>query len=387
MKRIAVVCPDFYRRGGIERVAIAATNALSKTNQSTCAIGHYFEPSALDKSVETFTVPRSRLGGTGTVLRFGKQVQQTLVSLAESRAVDGVLGFGVVCPNDSVTWVQSVHAKWLETSQNQAFRGTLKRRLNPFHIAAIEREKHLFQGRRYRKLLALTDDVACDLQRFYRVPESDITVIPNGVCPTEFKPVEDKTKRDLRLEFGLQPDQPTVCFVANESDRKGLPQLFEAVARSQHKNIQLLLAGRLDGVADQLARQYGLSDRTRWVGQLEAIAPVFHAADAFVLPTRYEAWGLVIVEALACGIPVVTTRNAGAAQAIAPDVNGLLIEHANDISALTNAIDQILFEFKRSSQKIAESAEPYYWNAIIGRVAKVLDQAYSERPWNCGDLS
>jgi len=375
---LAVACPHFYKRGGIERVAISAVNGLHRLGFTVTAAGSYVEPGALDEGVRWGDVDKSRWGGAGVVAQFGKTATRVLE--AEDKP-EGVLGFGVVCPDDAVTWVQSVHARWLETSRTQQFRGRLKRKLNPFHRVAIGREKQLFGGRRYRRLLALTRDVAADLEHFYAVPSGDIEVVSNGVCPDEFHTVDDRVKLALRAEFGLQPDRPTISFVANESDRKGLPQLIESVSRMTDRRVQLLLAGRIGGACKQLAEQYGIADRVYWVGQREQIAPIFQASDLFVLPTRYEAWGLVIVEALACGVPVITTRDAGAACAVRESVNGYLLDDASDVEALTAQLQRALNDTAWNRQAIAESATPYQWQSIMSRVGGIMQSVYADRPW------
>lgn len=341
-------------------------------------MARFYEAGILADEILKFEVPGLRWGSSGNVALFGNAATSNLSNNHQPHAV---LGFGAVSPNDSVTWVQSVHARWLETSRSKQFRGRLKRKLNPFHRVAIAREKALFGGRRYRRLLALTPEVADDLVQYYGVPLEDIDIVPNGVDPVEFCPVDEGRKAELRARFGAANDKKLISFIANESDRKGLPQLIEAVSRLKDPAVHVLAAGRVGPAVARLAEEFGVQDQVTWVGLVEEVAPVFQVSDLFVLPTAYEAWGLVIVEALACGVPVITTRLAGAACVVKENENGCLLDAADDVDTLTAYIRTSLDRKDWNSQEIAASVEAYAWKNIIARVAGILEQAYADRPW------
>lgn len=374
----AVVCPNFYRRGGIERVAIAAAQGLSGCGHVITVAGSYIEPGVIPSGIDSLKISRPRLGSSGNIAFFGRNATNALRSIEQP---DAVLGFGVTSPDDAVTWVQSVHARWLATAKHTEFRGRIKRLCNPFHRVAIFRERQLFGGRKYRRLLALTKDVADDLIQFYGVPAKDIDIVPNGVCCEEFKKFDTDQRDKWREQFGVKPDDKAICFVANESDRKGLPQLVEAVSRLAAPTLKLLIAGRVGSAVERLSREFEMGSRMKWLGQLEEIAPVFAASDLFVLPTAYEAWGLVIVESLACGTPVITTRLAGASESIIAGTNGYLLDNPSDLDLLTSRIKQAVIDDQWDRDVVVSSVQPYTWNGIIPKVAEILESSYQSRPW------
>jgi UDP-glucose:(heptosyl)LPS alpha-1,3-glucosyltransferase len=374
----AVACPNLYRRGGIERVAIETIRGLDRCGHRVAAAASYVEPGVLPEGLDVADVPRPKLGSIGNIARFGSACARVLERSGPPQAV---LGFGATSPDDAVVWVQSVHARWLATAKEERFRGQMKRHLNPFHRVAIYREHRLFGGGCYRKLLALTTQVASDLMHFYGVKERDIEVVPNGVSCDEFKLMPSTQCTATQQDFGLEPDHRVMCFVANESDRKGLPQLMEALSRLNDPTLRLLVAGRVGQAVESLSQEFGVEDRVVWVGQVEEVAPVFAASDLFVLPTAYEAWGLVIVEALACGTPVITTRLAGASEAVTPGSNGFLLDRADDVDALVHAIEQSLSRKDWDRQAVSDSVANYTWDGIIPRVAEILESCYAERPW------
>jgi UDP-glucose:(heptosyl)LPS alpha-1,3-glucosyltransferase len=382
--KTAVVCPNLYRRGGIERVAIEAIRGLEKCGHQLTVAASYVEEGVVSDHVTVVDVPRPRFGSSGNVALFGRACKQKLQASGTPQAV---LGFGATSPDDAVVWVGSVHARWLATAKHAKFRGQFKRLLNPFHRVAIYREKQLFGSRRYRRLLALTTDLADDLIHFYKVPASDIDIVPNGVCQKEFKPAITSDRLEMRARFGIQTDDKAICFVANESDRKGLPQLIEVLAKINDPKLKLLVAGRVGPAVDRLSNEFKVKDRVTWVGQLEDIAPIFQASDLFVLPTAYEAWGLVIVEALSCGTPVITTRLAGASEAVRHEDNGFLLNRADDLIELKTHIERSFEKNGWDHQAVAASVQSYTWDGIIPRVAEILEATYTTRPWAATDRS
>jgi UDP-glucose:(heptosyl)LPS alpha-1,3-glucosyltransferase len=113
-------------------------------------------------------------------------------------------------------------------------------------------------------------------------------------------------------------------------------------------------------------------DRVRFVGPSDDVAQYYAAADVFALPTEYEAWGLVIVEALASGLPVVTSRLAGAAVAIVDGRTGVLLDDPRNVESITAALGTILSGRCESAGRISESVEPYTWDHVLPRYEQIL---------------
>lgn len=157
-----------------------------------------------------------------------------------------------------------------------------------------------------------------------------------------------RVQRDaLKREVGIQTRQ-VILYVGQLTPRKNVLQLLEAfreIARTRH-DVSLLLVGEGTLQAELMARreEFGLQDRVciePFVAQ--AVLPQYYAlADVFVLPSLYDTFGVVVAEAMACGLPIVTTDTVGAASSIVVDgVNGLVVEHGNR-QALAQALEKIL---------------------------------------------
>ena len=200
--------------------------------------------------------------------------------------------FGCVCPEGGVYWAQSVHAAWLEKAKSIRPPWSIsrwKQWLNPVHSQLLKYERSHFSKGGYRRIIALTEEVKADLGHYYGVAAQDVDVIPNGYAPEEFNVARSVELREsMRKELGFSPEQKVIVFVGNELDRKGYPALLKAVEAMNDVRLRILVAGRIAP---------GPHPLVTYVGSSNDIARYYAASDVFALPTLYEAWGMVIVEA------------------------------------------------------------------------------------------
>jgi UDP-glucose:(heptosyl)LPS alpha-1,3-glucosyltransferase len=245
---------------------------------------------------------------------------------------------------------------------------------NPFHRVVLGMEKNLYGQKRYRRLVALTEGVRRDLQSFYGVPESDVTIVPNGYDRTEFYPgLREQSRNVLRSRLRIPEKARVVLFLANEWERKGLIPLFDAFRQLQDPEVHLVVVGRLpEAFLRDKAARIGIRRNLHFRPATSVVAPWFAMADVFALPTTYEAWGMVIVEALACGTPVLTSRAAGAAVAVREGITGALLQEPRDSEAITRALRTLLAEGRASADQIAGTVEAYQWSELLPRYERAL---------------
>ena len=166
-----------------------------------------------------------------------------------------------------------------------------------------------------------------------------LLTIPNGVDLERFHPRErNRAREELGRSMQLPGDTPRIVFAARNPRLKGLPQLLEALAGLQSEPWNLLVAGpRKPRPWQRMARRLGIdADRIRWVEHLDPVL-LAAGADLCVLPTWRDTSGLVLLESLAAGTPVVTTRLAGAATVVREGA-GTVIDAPSDTQALRDAI-------------------------------------------------
>jgi UDP-glucose:(heptosyl)LPS alpha-1,3-glucosyltransferase len=364
--KIALSFPGCHRRGGVERVMLECANFLADRGHEMHAFSAEWDMDSLSPKVVRHQVACHSLMRAYETPAFVRASRRELTSL-QPRA-DVVAGFGAASMPGSIVWMQSVHAAWIEISRRtRNFFGRLKQRLNPFHRIILDLERELIGRRRYRKIVALTPQVRDDVMRLYGVPGDDVVVIPNGYCPREFSLEKARHSREpMRQRLGFTADDKVVIFVANEVERKGFHPLLEAMAQLDDSTVQLLAVGRLDAkaCARRIAR-LGLTERVRFTGPTSEVADYFAAADVFALPTQYEAWGLVIVEAMACGLPVLTSRLAGASVAVCEGETGSLLDDPKNPAEIAQKLRPLLAGPHVSVANIARSVERYRWSHVL----------------------
>lgn len=373
--KIALLFHSCHRRGGVERVMVECANFLRRSGHDTHVYAAHWDRAVLHPAVVTHPVPTRGNGSLLFYFDFRRNSGRQLSAAGEREDVRA--GFGVVSPPGAVIWVQSVHKTWLQVSARQRdWKGRLRQKFNLFHPIMLMMERDYFGRRRYRKLIALTEEVKADLMRQYHVPSQDIVVLPNGYSPSEFNlgrraELREKTRRALGYDSAAR----VVVFVANELERKGFGPLLRAIASLADSGVYLLVVGRVrpDAYRDEIGR-LGMSARVRFVGSSDDVAQFYAAADVFALPTQYEAWGLVIVEAMACGLPALTSRLAGAAVAVQEGKTGDLLDDPDDVSEIATKIRPLLSGAHASPSEIAASVSGFSWEIILRRYEQILEE-------------
>lgn len=370
--RVALSFPGCFRRGGVERVVLAMANGLSARGHEVHVFARTFELDQMDNRLTTHIIADCPSPRPAKRLKSFPEACQAKIA-ATGLSFDVKVGFGVACPPSDIAWVQSVHARWVKAAKGPAGGSRwqrFRRQLNSFHAAATGLEAERFGPpgpRAHRNLLALSPTVGTDLEEFYCVDPQRWQVLPNGVDPVAFNSSRASDMRaSARERFQLRPNDRVIVFVANESVRKGLPTLLQAVARLEQPDVKILAAGRLPHREVQTeAKRLGIESSVRLCGPLDDVAEAFAAGDLFALPTHYEAWGLVIVEALACGLPVVVSAAAGAAVAIETGRTGLLLNDPSSVHELTVALDVALKGLPTTAVARSRSVEAYHWDNIV----------------------
>jgi glycosyltransferase involved in cell wall biosynthesis len=195
---------------------------------------------------------------------------------------------------------------------------------------------------------------------------TDVRVIPNGVETKEFNAANWNGRRDrARTEFGLAKNDFVLLLLGNDWVKKGLPNLLAALALLENRSIRLIVAGRDDHRLFLAELQnLDLEDLVRFSAPRTDVIHFYAAADTYVGPSLEDAFGLPIIEAMACGLPVIASVRAGASEAIHHGVNGLLLQNPNDPRELARHIAELHGDpsLRQRLGKAAEiSAQDYSW--------------------------
>lgn len=209
-----------------------------------------------------------------------------------------------------------------------------------------------------------------------------IRIIPNGVDTLRFDPARRPVHRAaVWAELGRKPDGRMVLFVAHEFERKGLEPLIDAMAQIAPRCPELVLVvlGR-DNPARyrRLAADLGIADRVHFPGARSDVERFMAAADLFVLPTNYEAFPLVVLEAMASGVPVLACAVGGIRDCLVDGVNGLVIER--DAQSTSGRMAVVLANAQLATRLGAAaraSALQLSWDAVAEQYEALLNDAYS----------
>ena len=236
------------------------------------------------------------------------------------------------------------HREWLrQRAAHQALPCLHRRRASGFERLVLLLERTLFRRRRYRLIVASSARVRADLIRHYAVPPQDIRVIYNGVDTERFHPATRQARREAaRRRLEIPAGALVALFMGTGFERKGLAYLLRALPAAGER-VQLVVAGR-DAEADcyrDLARALGVEGRVRFLGPVTYPETAYAAADVFVLPTIYEPFSNACLEALASGLPVVTTRAAGVSEILDGRLDSLTLASGCDHAVLAERLRQL----------------------------------------------
>ncbi|MGR0218600.1 glycosyltransferase family 4 protein [Agromyces sp. ZXT2-6] len=254
---------------------------------------------------------------------------------------------------------------------------------NPVHLFTAMRDRIRYRGRTHRAVVALTTTEAELLVSTYGRVRAPIHVIPNGVDIERFRPPDDAERARARADLGVDDDRTIAVFIGHEFERKGLPVAMSALRRAP--DVLLLVVG---GSAEMIRRARsqaegaGVADLVHFAGTHRDPVPFLWAADLLVLPSAYEANALVVLEALACGLPVVSTRVGFAPDLLIDGENGFLVERdAASVGArLAELASQPLEEWRGRARR---TAEQYSWPRVARRyldLVESLDPARASAP-------
>jgi len=282
--------------------------------------------------------------------------------------------FDLTVGNGCITWfpvdlnvVHFVHGAWLRAAPSDGGRGGL--------YGAYQWLYALLNARLERRILPRAGVVVAVSERVGRdlaaqgLPPSSIRVIPNGVDPDEFHPGPED-RRALRLPTGA----PLAVFAGDlRTPRKNLDTVLRALAKVP--SLHLAVAGRADGSPfPALAESLGVDNRVHFLGFRDDVPTLMRAADLLVFPSRYEACALVLLEAMASGLPVVTARTTGGAELVCGDC-GVVLDDPDDTERLAGALRRLADSPARRramGQQARAQAQTLSWATMAERYLSLM---------------
>jgi UDP-glucose:(heptosyl)LPS alpha-1,3-glucosyltransferase len=342
--RLALVVERFRPgAGGVENVAWSVAHGLAAAGDEVVVLAREAEPASAVASVR-LRVPTA--WQPLRVLSFSRAAARA----ARQLGVDVVHSFARTLHQDVYRAGGGSHADYLAGRHGSL--GGLLRRLSPRHATLLWIESRIFADSS-QLVQCNSEMVRREIQRRYRVSDERLAVIRNPVDLERFHPGH---------KVPLEAEGPVWLFVGAGFPRKGLDTAIRALALAGASQAQLWVVGRDEPAPFRsLAEHLGVAERVRFLGPRVALETLYASAAALFLPTRYDAFSNVCLEAAACGIPVLTSGANGAAElfrdpppfgaaeslrakagSLPLEPAGLVVEDPEDVAGFAKALDALL---------------------------------------------
>lgn len=245
------------------------------------------------------------------------------------------------------------------------------------------------------RIVAATPAELVQLQWLYKADVRKVVIIPPGVDLTHFYPIPTDEAKEF---IGVQPCEQVVLFVGRIEPLKGIDTLIEAIAILRQRKVTVCLSViggdaevSLDELSDEMARlqvlreKFDLQDMVTFLGRRgqDTLPYYYSASEAVVVPSHYESFGMVALESMACGTPVVASQVGGLAYLVQDGVTGFTVP-VDEPQALADCLIKLLQDVslrRRMGEQAAAFALNYDWEKIAARIVKLYGEILRVNNW------
>lgn len=333
--RLAIVRQKYRPDGGAERFVSRALEALEGENLELNVITREWQGER-NENWHIHICNPAKWGRISRERGFARSARE----LWQQEKFDLVQSHERIASCDIYRAGDGVHQRWLTLRAQTlpAWRRTLLMN-DRYHRYVIEAERAMYQAPQLRAVICNAEMVKREIIENFGFPEEKIHVIYNAIDSSRFLPATPAGRQALRDSLAIPHQAVVLVFVGSGFDRKGLASAIKAIAPT---NRYLLVVGQDKNEKQyrELAQSLGCLERIRFMGVQKQTLPFYQAADGLLLPTKYDPFPNVILEAMACGLPVITTPTCGGSEFIVEQESGFICG-ALDINQLTQAVSAI----------------------------------------------
>jgi glycosyltransferase involved in cell wall biosynthesis len=295
----------------------------------------------------------------------------SIVVALRKRSILHVTG-AIVINRAQVCTIHFCHAAFRRRGLRRARKGSAVYRLSArvSDLLALAGERGYVRHRRPRTIVAVSADVGEEFARYYPDQAMSLAVVPNGVDVNVFRP-DSRRRSDIRRALQLSDDTPTCLFVGGDWERKGLSIAIRALVWSEPWH--LIVVGDGDSLREiDRGKELGVAERLHFVGRRDDPEQFYSAADAFVLPSSYEAFPLVLLEAASSGLPIIATEFGASRQFAETGGFGLIVDRTPE--AVAAALGQLRAEPRAATEmalRARAAASAYSWDRVVDEYARI----------------
>lgn len=250
-------------------------------------------------------------------------------------------------------------------------------------VAAIERRR--FTRGNFRKIIAMSKLAADQIRGRYGLSGDEVEVIYNGIDLARFKPQRDAAADEFRHQLGVKPGELVCLLVGNDYRRKGVETVIDAASILAHdasftRRFRFAVVGKERHAREQelirKSKDLGVQELVKLHGPMPRIERFFSAADVFVLPTRFDIFGQVVLEAMASGVPPIVSKTAGAAECVKDGVTGFVLDDPRDAKALADRVRRLAEDpalLAKMREEAVKAAQQYSWDRHFQRVLEIYE--------------
>ncbi|HEY8748893.1 MAG TPA: glycosyltransferase family 4 protein [Tepidisphaeraceae bacterium] len=330
-------------RGGAERYTVDLAHGLRERGHGVSVVASTFDGAMQADDVQLEALGATRAG------RYANFIDKLERHLDEAKydvvhAMLPVPRCDVYHPHAgiAVEAIESGHFKHQSALKRALAKAGTQFNRRRQRFATVERE--LLTGARAPVVLCLSEYIKAVVRRHYDLPDGKMATLFNAVDLRKFDPLAlPQSGNEIRKRLGISGDKVIALMIAQDFARKGLKEAIVALALLKDARLVLVVVGKEDpGVYRQLARREGVEDRVIFAGPTSDPYSFYSAADFFVLPTRHDPCSLVVLEALAMGLPVISTTFNGACEIMTEGREGYVLKEPGDVSTLAGAMGRLM---------------------------------------------
>ncbi|MEW6570349.1 MAG: glycosyltransferase family 4 protein [Nitrospirota bacterium] len=341
--RIAIVRKKYVFHGGSETFSHAFIERLAENGHEVHIFAIKWETPGALRNIYFHRIPAIRINSFLRDLSFA--VSSFLILRKRRKFFDIIQSHDKTIYQDIYRAGDGCHIEWLKQRwKRKGILGRISVLLNPYHWLILLLERMIFEGHRFKKVIAISKLVKKNILDHYNVNEKDIEVIYNAVDIERFRPENKRLYRgEIRKKYSIRDDAFVLLFVGSGFERKGVEHLLKAVQMVVYP-LTVLIVGK--GPEQKFTHPLS-NHRIIFCGAQKEVDKYYAASDLFVFPALYEPFGNVHLEALATGLPVITTKSTGAAEILEDGVHGFVVSSPEDHASVAEKIELMITDSRQ----------------------------------------
>lgn len=364
--------------GGAERFTVNLVKSMLKRGHDITIACYSWDGKYEDLGIKFLRIPRA-----GFLKDPWEEYARSLKAEIEKLETkpDIVCGLTQTYPQDVHRFAGGIYAYWLPKKYPATW---FFQKFMPRNRRILEFEKKIYAPGNLRYAVAISEMDKALLKKYYAFPEERIITIYNGIDQEEFHARGRAEAREkLTRENSIDPLKRIALFSANNYKRKGLPEAVEAILQTKDPSrFALVVIGKPDkALVSSLKRKIGSKFQAVWLSKVDDPAEYYRGADLMLFPTRYDSFANVTAEAMLCGLPLITTKDAGGSEMVTQGVNGFVVEDSSKTREMAEALDFLLEEenLKSFSQNAPNTAKNLTLEACAQKFESLFQKIIEEK--------